>query len=92
MATKGKTVAKKPEDAELDNPVEETEPAVEETTPEVEEEVVEEEAGNASDSVEVFNSDGNLIRVYSKKVHGAKYLDLAKQFVSKKGREGYSLK
>lgn len=40
----------------------------------------------------VFNKGGKYIRTYSPKAHGSKFKELAKQFISKKGREGYYVK
>ena len=42
-------------------------------------------------SAVVFDKGGNYIRTYSLEEHGKNFGDLAKQFISKKGREGYSI-
>lgn len=34
---------------------------------------------------EIVNDSGTILRVYSEEVHGKDYLDLAKQFVAKRG-------
>ena len=39
----------------------------------------------------VVNEKGNVVRVYSKKRHGAKYAELAEQYVSNPKRSGYTV-
>lgn len=39
------------------------------------------------DSVNVVNASGNVVRKYSKAIHGDDYLDLAKDFVTKHGKK-----
>lgn len=51
--------------------------------------VVSESAAPKGTGVHVYDKNGKYIRTYSPKVHGKDYAKLAKQFVSKKGREGY---
>lgn len=42
--------------------------------------------------VHIFDAEGNYVRTYSKKVHGEDFSNLAKKFVKKPGREGYTTK
>lgn len=42
--------------------------------------------------VHVFDKRGKHVRTYTKREHGKDYADLAQQFISKKGREGYTTK
>lgn len=44
------------------------------------------------EAVHVFDKGDNYVRSYTKQEHGKKYLDLAKQFISKSGREGFTVK
>lgn len=77
---------KKIVDEVLDNAPDIAEVApVEEETASVEE-VSQEKKG---DSVSVYDTNGNFIRVYSKEEHGKDFMDLAKGFATQKG---YSLK
>ena len=41
-------------------------------------------------SVDCLNGGGGYIRTFSLAEHGKKFQDLAAQFISKKGREGYT--
>lgn len=78
------------EDEALDNAPEA--PAEEAPVEETDAPVEEKASKKDGKSVSVLDASGNLIRVFSESVHGKEFADLAKQFVSKKGREGYSLK
>ena len=40
-------------------------------------------------SVDCYNAGGGYIRTYHLTIHGKKFQELATQFCSKKGREGY---
>lgn len=42
-------------------------------------------------SAVVFDGGGNFVRAYTPGEHGPKFGDLAKLFVSKKGREKYTV-
>lgn len=57
-----------------------------------EDEVDLEEESPKGKGVHVFDKNGKFVRTYTQKDHGKEYRALAKQFVEKTGREGYTTK
>lgn len=51
-----------------------------------------EESGPKGKGVHVYDKNGKHVRTYTAKEHGKEYRALAKQFIEKPGREGYSTK
>lgn len=75
-----------------ETPIEDVSPIIEEQTEEITpvlEEVKPSEPKKLED-VSVFDTNGNLIRVYAKEVHGENFYQLAEQFILR--RPGYTLK
>lgn len=48
-------------------------------------------AKKSSKSVKVLDANGNFVREFSEEVHGKQFVELAKLFVSKTGREAFSI-
>ena len=44
------------------------------------------------DSVQILDKNNRVLRTYSKRVHGKEFVSLAKEFLSKAGRDGFTMK